>query len=323
MKRLLTFTVAAAVAAGFSNSAWSQGGQGGGTSGTAGASGTSGTAGTSGAGGTAGVTGTPGSAAGAQGTAAGQTQIGAGQAQVGVGARGQGQFSASPGNFDPINPTPFFNDAGARQQLNMNNNQFNQLSRAYQNAYTRYSQGVTGLNRNLTEQQRMQQMQQLRARFNQDFDTSLNTTFSDPQVRSRFNQLNWQFMGPSAFNDPRVRQQLNLTPDQRQQLGRLARAWHQQLAGARPLDPNNPSSMNDQQWIAFRTQYRNQLGTILTPAQQQVYQQLVGQPYDFPVNVYLPPAPTTTVQPGLNPQSQQLQQSQRPAPTTQPSGTVR
>ena len=41
----------------------------------------------------------------------------------------------------------------------------------------------------------MQQMMQLENQFNQDFNRTLDTTFTDPQNPHRFNQLNWQFQG--------------------------------------------------------------------------------------------------------------------------------
>jgi hypothetical protein len=329
MKRLLTFAFAAALAAGFTNSAWSQGGQdgGGGTSGGtggtggAGGAGTSGTSGTSGTAGTAGASGTTNSTQGAAG-AAGSAQFGAGQNQFGANLQAEGQFSASNRNFGQVHRTPWFNDPGVRQQLNLNDNQFNQLSRAYQDAYTRYNQGAAGLKNTLPEQQRMQQLQRLQARFHQDFNTSLDTTFTDPRLRQRYNQLNWQYQGPMAFNDPLMRQQLNLTPDQQQQLRRLGYRWHQQLGGMRGPGGNNPR-LTQQQWNALRVQYQNQLGGILSPAQQQAYSQLIGQPYDFPVNMYLQSDANAAAQPGLNSPNQQFQRAQRNAPATQPQGAIR
>jgi hypothetical protein len=280
MTRYFIFFVAALVA-GMTTSAWSQVGQGGGTAGA---------------------------------TAA--TQTGARQNRLSTNSKlqAEGQFSAANSAFNPVNPTPWFNDPGARQQLMLNDNQFNQLDRAHQEAFTRFNRAVTGLNNNLTEQQRMQQLQQLQARFNQEFDASLNTVFTDPQVRQRFNQLNWQFQGPMAFNDPAIQQQLNLTPAQQQQLRQLAMQWRQQLNQFQVAGQVDPY-FTQQQWMTFNTQYQNQLGGILTPAQQQTFQQLLGQQYAFPVNTYLKlEGPNTT------PGTRGVRRAQRPAPReTRPS----
>jgi hypothetical protein len=309
MKRVFTYALTASIALGLTTSAWSQGGQ-------AGAVETSNTAGTSQGAATTDTLGTA--------NAAARAQVGAGR-NFNSNVQAEGQFSATNRGFNPINPAPWLGDAGARQQLGLNDNQFNQLSRAHQDAYTRYNQDLARLNNTLSDEQRMQQIQQLQARFNQDFDTRLNTTFANPQLRQRFNQLNWQFMGPMAFNDAAVRQQLNLTPQQQQQLRRLAAQWQQQVNQLRLAGQTDPA-MTQQQWFAFRTRYQNQLGGILTPTQQQSFGQLIGQPYDFPVNLYLQPNPNTSAQqpvPDVNQGNQAIQRAQRPAPRETRPNTLR
>ncbi len=305
MKCLLTFAIAAAFAAGMTATAWSQGGQGGGSSasgGTAGTSSTAGSAGTQGTTGTAGTAGTTGTAgtattnrAGAVGTAGTATGVRAGNT-TGVNSRTNAAAGANnaavrsgastQANFNGINQTPFFTDRGVRRQLNMNNNQFNTLNRAYQNAYARYNQAIKNLNPNLTEQQRMQQMQKLQMQFNQELSGNVNSTFTNPQLLARYNQLNRQFMGFNAFNDPTVKRQLNLTPDQERQLRALSMTWRQRLQQLRRGAGNNLSAVNMDQWNQLWSQYANQLNTVLTPQQQQIWNQQIGQPYVFQPSLY-------------------------------------
>jgi hypothetical protein len=217
-----------------------------------------------------------------------------------------------------------------RQQLNLNDNQFNQLNRSHRQALNRFNRAAARINNNtgLNEQQRMQQLQRLQARFNQDFNSSLDSTFTDPRLRRRFNQLDTQFQGPLAFNDPAIRQQLNLTPAQQQQLRQLSLQWRQQLGELRAPRGNN-SSLTQEEFNALRLQFQNQVTGILTPAQQQAFSQLVGQPFDFPVNMFVQPNANAAVQQGVNqpvqpnPQNQQIQRAQRNAPATQPQGAVR
>jgi hypothetical protein len=289
MTRYFIF-VSVMLMAGMTTSAWSQVGQGGGTAG-----------------------------------ATATTQTGARQNRLSTNSnlQAEGQFSAANRAFNPVNPTPWFNDPGARQQLMLKDNQFNQLNRAYQDAFARYNQAVTRLNNNLPEQQRMQQLQQLQARFNQEFDAGLNNAFTDPQFRQRFNQLNWQFQGPMAFNDPAIRQQLNLTPAQQRQLRQINMQWRQQLNQLRLAGQADPNLT--QQWMTFQTQYRNQLGGILTPTQQQTFHQLLGQQYAFPVNTYLQLDANASTPTGQNGSQvdQGVQRAQRPAPRETRPSTLR
>jgi len=319
MKSFITFTFAAMVTLGIAANAWSQAGQGGGagTSGAAGASGTSGAAGAAGTTGTAGTAGTAGTTgtAGAAGTVPGPKYVphagtvgAAGTAGAAAGTRpgvgsapptgranvGQNRANANAGaDFNTgISQTPFFSDPGVRRQLNLNDNQFNTLNRAYLDAYNRYNQGITGLNTSLTPQQRMAQMQQLENQFNNDFARNVDTTFTDPRFRTRFDQLNRQFMGVNAFNNTAIQRQLNLTPQQLQQLQQLATQWRQQLMQFNSNNGVGVSGIDPQEWNQMYSQYWNQLNTVLTPEQQQIWMQLTGQRYTFPSNLYVPNRPT-------------------------------
>jgi hypothetical protein len=233
-------------------------------------------------------------------TAGGATAAGAAGTRPGVGVNarpGGAGVNAQAGagnrfnNFGGVSQTPFFSDPGVRQQLNLNDNQFNTLNRAYQNAYSRFNQGVSGLNNNLSDQQRMQQMQQLEGQFNSDFGRSVNSTITDSRMRNRFGQLNRQFSGLNAFNDPAIRQQLNLTSAQQQQLRRLSGEFRRQMVDWRRNQNGNNSVNNaalQQQWAQLRSQYQDQLNSILTPQQQQIWSTQVGQAYNFPYTMYFP-----------------------------------
>jgi hypothetical protein len=155
-----------------------------------------------GAAGTAGVSGTT----GRPGLGAGVT----GQTNVNTGLNNAAARANLNSRFNQVSPTPFFSDPGVRQQLNLNPNQFSSLNQAYRVAFQRYQQAINNLNPNLTEAQRALALQQLQAQFNQDLSASVNSTLTNPQTMSRFNQLNRQFLGFHAFNDPRIRQQLGL-----------------------------------------------------------------------------------------------------------------
>ena len=105
----------------------------------------------------------------------------------------------------------------------MNDQQFNQMNQAYQQAFHQYQQRANQLNENanLTPRQRTAQMQQLQAQFNQQFGQTVDTTFTDPQLRQRFNQLDWQYRPFAAFNDATVNRELQMTPQQQRQMRQL------------------------------------------------------------------------------------------------------
>jgi hypothetical protein len=329
MARFFTFAAAGALAACIGATAWSQTGQSGGT-GTAGGAGGAGASGNAGTTGSAGATGTTGQAgASANAGAAGQT--GTGQLQTGTNAPGQRQFGSAPfpnnnNNFTGPNRNPFFADPMVRRQLNMNDDQFNRLNQSRQEALTRFDQGIDGLGSNLTPQQRMQRIQQLEAQFNQQFGQSLDTTFTDRQVRTRFNQLNFQFQPFDAFRDPAVRQQLQLTPQQQRQMRTLANQWRQQLQRMRRAGNDIDPTVADQQFAELQLQFQQQMEGLLTPQQRQAWNQLIGERFTFPRSVFFPPDTTFDVNGTANAGVQQqpgTARRQDPQQATQNTNTVR
>lgn len=311
MRRFFAVAVAITLAASLGNNAWSQ--SGGGASGGGGTGGT-GTAGGADAAGASGATGAAGATGGAR-TGAGTT----GTSNVGVGANATAQMNR---NFGGPTSAPFFADPGARQQLGLNNNQYNQLNTAYQQALQRYNQNVAGLNTGVgtggaaaqraTRQQqaeasannnananvatsnnritdptgREMSLQDYQNQFATDFNASVDATFTDPAMRQRFNQLNWQYQGVNAFNDPAVQKQLNLTPQQRQQFSQLQGQWQRDL---RNLEAGARGNVTQQELQALRQRFGIRVNSILTPVQQQEWTAAIGQRYDFPSSAYYPP----------------------------------
>ena len=329
MKRFFSLMLMFAATSGIAATAWSQAGQAGGA-GTAGGAGAGGGPQTAAGGGTAGAAGTAGTpgAAGTSATAPGGPQtsgtspvgsngigtgVGAGANPNGVGTAGaaaqananqnnnvrqnnvgQNNLNANAGangEFNGINQRPFFSDPGARRQLNMNDNQFNSLNRAYQDAYGRYNQNVNRLHNNrLTPQQRAQQMQLYENQFNTEYGQALNSNFTNPQYRTRYDQLNRQYLGFNAFNDQAIQRQLNLTPQQQMQVRQLGAEWRKQLmqAGRGNGTDTNLNNITPDQWSQMYSQYWDQLNALLTPEQRQSWSQLTGERYTFSPNLFAP-----------------------------------
>jgi hypothetical protein len=326
-----------------------------GTAGTAGAAGRPGVAGAPGQAGPAGIPGTA-SQAGRPGQPVPGGQSAASQAAI-PGQSGassnfdpagqrQGQFAPTgqPGNFgqptnvgpapgfgrvpatgffnfnavNTIAPTPWFTDLGARRQLQLNQLQFDQLTRAYLDAWGRYNESVTGLAPNLAPQERLMRLRALESEFNRDFGRTLDTTITDPRVRQRFNQLNLQRQGFGAFNNAQFQQQLGLTPTQQQRIRLMAHQWNQQMRLLQQQAANNPSVW-DEEFNELRQQARQQIAIVLTPQQQQIWPQLVGPYYEFPANMFFDTAgrsaPATS-----NQRDSQQPVTQQPVPA--PPGAI-
>jgi hypothetical protein len=142
------------------------------------------------------------------------------------------------------------------------------------------------------------QFSEFQNQFNTDFNGVLDTTFTDPAMRERYNQLNWQYQGLGAFNDPMVQQRLNLTPQQQQRLQTLNAQWRQQLQA---LQTQNRRGLTQQDFAALRARFMNQLDTVLTPEQQQQWTALIGDAYDFPYSAYQTPAGSQVQSRSVNP----------------------
>lgn len=184
---------------------------------------------------------------GGAGRAAGSKQTG-GAAQQGAnqtGGQGSTQNTggsqngndatgAVPGNAANANvrsfwgpsQTPWFGRPEVRQGLNMTDAQYRQLSQNYNKAWTDYNKGVSGMGRSLTDQQAWQRQQELYGTFNNSFSRGLDTSFTDPATRRRYDQLYRQYQGYGAFSDPAVRKELSLTDDQISQFDKYNREWN-------------------------------------------------------------------------------------------------
>jgi len=207
-------------------------------------------------------------------------------ARVGVQPGAQAGIQAQTGmNFSGVRQNPWFNPQLIQKALRLNEQQIAELNKSYAEYWNRYNRDMRALGRNLTDQQRMQRLQELEGSFNRDFSVSANAAFADPIQRQRFNQLALQYRGFGAFNDPTLQQTLNLTPQQRTQLTELNNAWNQEIARAgsefRVGDSTTSTRLRD-----LRNQYNKRLSAIFNDQQRQVWGTMTGEPFDFPADVF-------------------------------------
>ncbi len=94
-----------------------------------------------------------------------------------------------------------------------------------------------------------------------------------------------QYQGFGAFNDPTIQQKLNLTDQQRRQISQYANEWNQQMGTLNQNFQRDPSGTAERynQLIRSRSE---RINSVLTPQQQQMWQQMTGSSYNFPADTY-------------------------------------
>ena len=190
-----------------------------------------------------------------------------------------------PGStFGGPGPRPWFSDPNVRQQLGLDENRFNQLNQSYDSAWRRYSQNVRGLG-NAADPLRRERMRALRDEFERDFSLSRDTVINDPRTRDRYNQLYYQYQGYGAFEDPALQRRLNLTPQQRRQLGRAGEKWNSQMSRLGELFTLDPDSAA-RQYRVLQTETRERLGALLTPQQRRQWNESIGDSFEFSPESY-------------------------------------
>ncbi len=215
-----------------------------------------------------------------------------------------------------ISQRPWFENSALRTELRMTPEQYRQLSGNYAAGWQQYSQEMARLNPNLAAQLRAQRVDALSQRFNSTFNQSLNQVYTDRTARRRYDQLYRQYQGYNAFSDPAVVQQLNLTPQQRQQFNRYHQQWNQSLTDFQNRFAEDRLGATSQFNNALRER-QQQIEQTLTPAQRQAWSSYTGDPYNFSPDVYFPANQPATAAPvdatTISPQPQ-LQQPISPQP---------
>ncbi len=197
----------------------------------------------------------------------------------------------------PIRQNPWFSNKEIRQQLKLNDDQYNRLNKSYGEAYTRYEQSLNNLAPSLTPEQKAKQQQELQQNFYRDFSTVTNDVITDQETRNRLNQLNLQYRGYDAFRDPTVQEKLNLSEEQRTKLMQYNDEY------TKAMNDLNRDYTTDQTGVdkRFNELRKNEVGRmeqILNENQRQTWRQLTGDPYNFQSSIYFqsttPTNPTTT-----------------------------
>ena len=175
-------------------------------------------------------------------------------------------------------PSPLYRMQDVSKSLNLTPAQINRLNQSTDQLQTRYGKDYSGIN-SLPADQRTARTQELMNNYNRDWSKSANDIFNDQQ-RAHYGQLELQYRGLGALNDPNVQKQLNLTEQQRGQLRGLADWNQQQLQDINKIGATD-STQAQKLYDTYRQESQNRLNKFLTPEQQQTWRTMTGDPYTF------------------------------------------
>lgn len=192
-------------------------------------------------------------------------------------------------DFRLYGQTPWYSAPAVRQQLKIDDATYQKLNSAYTEHWTPYNKVVTTeVPATVSEAERQKQIAEAYGTFNKGLTTTTTQVLTDPQVRDRYNQLHYQYQGYSAFNDPTIRQRLKLTEEQQQAFNKYNTEWNNQMNTYAGEYSTNPATVNKAFPETWK-QYRERVNTTLTPEQRTTWNEMIGQPYDFPAEVYFGP----------------------------------
>jgi predicted transglutaminase-like cysteine proteinase len=175
-------------------------------------------------------------------------------------------------------PTPLFQQPNVGSTLNLTPAQTRQLSEMNTKMQADWRDrfntafGSTAQNRDAT-------MNQLQTQFNQAWMQGAGNIFNEAQ-RSRLNQLSLQSQGPSAFTNPDVQKQLNLTAQQQNQLQQLNTQFNRQLQDFSTVDPLRRDEAT-RRWNTFQQSMSERVNSILTDPQRKTWSQMTGDAFQF------------------------------------------
>jgi len=155
-----------------------------------------------------------------------------------------------------------------QKELNLSQNQKAKLEQMRQEMM----QAMQEL-RNLPPEQRRERMQELR----QKYDPA--SVLTDAQ-RKRLRELELQWQGAFALTDPEVARQVGLTEEQQAKIRGILQETFQSLR-PQPGQPGQPGGTRMEEIQKAREQAEKKILEVLTPAQREKWQQMLGKPFEF------------------------------------------
>jgi hypothetical protein len=203
--------------------------------------------------------------------------------------------ASTSAQFGVWGQSPWFTNSGLRTELGLTEAQYNHLNNNYNQAYASYQQSMNGLGQDLSNAQIQAERNQLYSQFQNQFNRNVETVLTDPAARQRYNELNLQYQGYAAFNNPTLQQELKLTPEQIRQLNKYNDNFNSRWDRWNTQYSTNRDSVSQQLNDALAENQKN-LNDVLTPEQRQTWRRLTGRRYDFIPDIYFGGSTTTRQQ---------------------------
>lgn len=198
----------------------------------------------------------------------------------------QGSELTDSGGYYPDDEEPWFGAEGLQDELELDDDQIRRLNDAYGATWKQMRANQSDSGSDLDEEARSQRLSEYRNRFDDEFNRSTNDIFRNDVQRNRFNQLRMQYQGYGAFNNPRLRSQLNLNDTQIRQLEELNRDWDTNMNDFRDTYASDREGTTGR-FNDFNASARTRFEGILNDQQRQQYNDMVGEPFDFGADAYL------------------------------------
>lgn len=180
---------------------------------------------------------------------------------------------------------PWYYSPRVQQQLKLKDTHVNQMNDSYKDFRNWYNQELSRLDSNLPPDEQARRRTDLRNEFHTKFRKTREELVSDAELLDRYDQLHWQFQGYGAFHDPRVRQRLQLTDEQRDRLLNYeneAMNEHRSLREQYNLDRGSVAV----RVAAMQAQTRARINAVLNEQQRRRWIEMMGTPYDFTGDEY-------------------------------------
>jgi len=200
---------------------------------------------------------------------------------AGASAPTQAQVKPVQPTTTNLYPTPLYQMNDVSKTLNLNKDQINRLNTLTNKIQGQYSTQYGKLN-NLDDATRFTRQQELNQQYYRDWNKGATDILNNDQ-RLRYQQLNHQYGGFNTLYDPDVQKRLNLTPAQMKNLRDSVNWNNQQLQNIRKTWTSDPTK-GAQQYNTYWQERQQRFNTLLTPAQQQTWRELTGEPYTFQPN---------------------------------------
>jgi hypothetical protein len=198
---------------------------------------------------------------------------------------GENQTGGQPPGSDlPHEDAPWFTDERLRDELDLNEEQIERLARAYNQTWSELRNGDR-LD-DLSAEARAERLREARERFDDAFSRRTTDIFRDENQRNRFNQLRLQHQGYSAFDDPRLRRELNINETQLRQLQDLNNSWNTELDALRGTYAGDRTG-TEQRFNQLRDRTSTNFEGILNDQQRTAYDEMIGNRFDFGPSSYL------------------------------------